>query len=413
MWKFIKKENLGRLPKAPGVYCFKNKSKKFLYIGKSSNLKERVKSHFRQPSPKDSLLIKEVKRIGFIETDSEIEALILEANLIKKYQPKHNVVWRDDKRYFYVAITKGELPIVFITHQPKTNYIGPFTEGKPLKKALRFLRKIFPYYVVKKHPKVPCIYCHLGICPGPNPNKKEYKENIRNLILVLSGKKKSVVSNLKKEMGKWSKEENFEKALETRNQIIALENIFEHAKILSLPQIEKLPQTNWPTIENKLKKILKTKQKISRIEAYDVSNIQGELATGSAITFIKGLPDKNFYRKFKIKITGKPNDTAMLKECLRRRLKHKEWPYPDLILIDGGKGQLNAAKSVLNNKIKLIALAKRNNELYIKGKKNPVLLKDFSKEIFNLILQLRDEAHRFAKSYHKKLRRKSLIDSSI
>jgi excinuclease ABC subunit C len=163
-----------------------------------------------------------------------------------------------------------------------------------------------------------------------------------------------------------------------------------------------------------LKKILKTKKSISRIEAYDVSNIQGQNATGSMVAFINGVPDKNSYRRFRIKISGKPDDVAMLKEVLTRRFSHPEWGWPDLILIDGGKAQLNVAVSSIKCKISgikipVLAIAKRENELFIERKEGPVLLKNLPRDIFNLILQLRDEAHRFALSYHKKLREVDLL----
>ena len=160
---------------------------------------------------------------------------------------------------------------------------------------------------------------------------------------------------------------------------------------------------------------MRVKNKISRIEAYDISNIQGKEATGSMVTFINDLPDKNFYRRFKIKVAGKPNDIAMIKECLTRRFGHPEWGFPDLILIDGGKPQLNVAVNsklqITNYKqIKVIAIAKKENKLFIEDQRNPVLLKSLSREIFNLILQLRDEAHRFAISYHRKLRKRVLLE---
>ena len=414
-FKFLKKENISKLPKSVGVYSFK-RDKQFLYIGKSSNLRKRTKNHFRKESFKNSLFINEVTKIGYIETDSEIAALILEANLIKKRKPKYNVIWRDDKNFFFVGITKEDLPKVFITHQPKkeltanTKYIGPFVEGSSLKKTLKVLRKTFPYYTAKKHPKVPCSWCHLGLCPGPNPNKKRYLKDIRNLISVLKGKRKSVLKNLKKEMYSASKTKDYEKAAEIRDQIRALEKILSHAKIF---EKDKLIKDNWEETEKELKEILKTKSKISRIEAYDVSNIQGQKATGSMVTFINGKPDKNLYRRFKIKISGKPNDVAMIKEILERRLKHLEWGLADLILIDGGIAQLNIAIKAKNRKsktknIKVMAIAKKKNELYIENKKRPLLLKNLTREIFNLILQLRDEAHRFAIDYHKKLRLKEL-----
>jgi len=401
---------------------------RFLYIGKASNIKERVKNHFQSIRPgsgqagyRDGLFISQVSKIGFIKTDSEIEALLLEANLIKKYQPKYNVMWRDDKNYFFVAVTKEDFPQVFITHQPKlqtincklqTKYIGPFVNGKALKKTLRLLRKVFPYYTAKKHPKIPCPYCRLGLCPGPNPDLKGYRKNIKNLIAVLKGKKQSVLKNLRREMKEASRQRKFERAAEIRDQIKSLESVIANARIIEAPvELEE----NWDKTQRILQKIIKRKEEISRIEAYDVSNIQGKQATGSMITFLNGRPAKDFYRKFKIKISGRSNDIAMIKEVLTRRLEHREWPLPDLILIDGGKAQLNAVISCLTSgvkHVKVIALAKRRNELYLSNIKKPILLKNLPREIFNLILQLRDEAHRFAISYHRKLRRIDLMPKS-
>ncbi len=374
----------------------------------------------------------------------------MEANLIKKCQPKYNIVWRDDKNYFYVGIAKEDLPRVFITHQVSVygnegrkegkalfdhqvkkdaNYIGPFIEGTALKKTLKILRKVFPYYTVKKHPQGPCPWCYLDLCPGPNPDKKEYQKDIKNLISILSGKSQSVLKNLKGEMENASQKQEFEEAAKLRDQIKSLEKILAHAKIFSLFLPENVLTRRssyyqvWGKIEKKLRKILNLtvsgKKMISRIEAYDVSNIQGEKATGSMVVFINGLPNKNFYRRFKIKVAGKPNDVAMIKECLNRRLNHPEWGWPDLILIDGGKAQLNIAiKSKANppaggpksKNIPVIALAKEENKLYVERRKKPVLLKSLPREIFNLILQLRDEAHRFAISYHKQLRAKGLLE---
>lgn len=400
-FKFIKKDGLGLLPKTSGVYSFR-KGKEILYIGKAANIRERVKNHFQQPSYRDDLFVDKIAAIGWIPTNSEIEALLLEAKLIKKYQPKFNIVWRDDKNYFYIAITKEDYPRIFLTHQlkEKTEHIGPFTEGVALKRTLTYLRRVFPYYTAKTHPKHGCLWCSLKLCPGPNPQKSEYQKNIRNLIAVLKGKSRNVLKKLEKEMKKNSVSQNYEKAGKIRDQIFSLKNIISHSRILGeaglVPTGQPSKYGQW------LKK---------RIEAYDVSNIQGKEATGSMVTFIEGRPDKNFYRRFKIKIAGKPNDVAMIKEILKRRLKHPEWPLPDLILIDGGKAQLNAAKSAVKNKVRVMAIAKKKNELYLEGKKEPILLKTMPREIFNLILQLRDEAHRFAISYHRKLRKRELLSN--
>lgn len=415
-FRFLPKSKISQLPKTPGVYAFK-KGKDFLYLGKARNIKERIKNHFQQPNYRDNLFIDKVNKIGYIKQDSEIEALILEAKLIKKYQPKHNVAWRDDKNYFYICISKEKFPRIYITHQVdrgEASFIGPFVDGKALKETLRILRKVFPYRTCKKLPKKPCLWYQLNRCPAPclcqsklakeigqgfiSTIQRRCQRNVRNLIKILQGRKKQALIDLKKEMKKLSKEEKFEEANKIKYQIQALEKVMSHAHIFDMFEVK--PQT----IMGRL---------YQRIEAYDISNIQGKEATGAMVSFIHGQPEKNFYRRFKIKLTKKPNDIAMIKEVLLRRLKHQEWPYPDLILIDGGKAQLNAAQEICSklklNQIKVMALAKKKNELYVQDRKKPILLKKLPRETFNLVLQLRDEAHRFARSYHLKLRKKSLL----
>lgn len=414
-FKFIPKSEINDLPKTSGVYCFKNKAE-LVYIGKAINIQNRVKNHFQQPSYRDDLFINTVDGIGYLETNSEIEALILEANLIKKYQPKFNVVWRDDKNYFYVAISQNEqkIPYVFITHQKnqqKTEYVGPFVEGTALKRTLRFLRGAFPYYTIKKHPKTKCTWCHLGLCPGPTPDLKEYKKNIKKLILILQGKRSAVLNSLKKEMNILSKENKFEEAAKIRDRIFNLQQVMAHTRVIEPQKIE---SNAWPKTQKTLQGLLNITEPISRIECYDVSNMQGKSATGSTVVFVDGKPDKNQYRKFHIKIEGKPNDIAMLQETLQRRFLHSEWPYPEIILIDGGIAQLNIAIKVKNNEsetknIKVISIAKRDKDLYIEGREGFIPLKSLPQEIYNLVLQLDDEAHRFAIAYHKRLRRKSLL----
>lgn len=420
-FNFLNKNRAARLPTSPGVYCFNNKKGGILYIGKAANIRKRAKNHFRRPTYWDNFFVNQISKIGHAKTDSEIEALILEARLIKKYQPKYNVMWRDDKNYFYIAITQEKLPRVYITHQfsklknknyqLKTNYIGPFVDGGALKQTLKILRRAFPYYTANKHPAGLCPWCHLNLCPGPNPDLKEYKKNVRSIVNILRGKKQTVLRILKKEMRTASAKQNFEKAAETRDQLRALERTFSNAVILNWNGGAKNGETLWGAIQKELQKIFKTSKRISRIEACDIANIQGQQATGSIVTFITGRPEKNFYRKFKIKISGKPNDTAMIKETICRRLRHKEWGMPDILLIDGGKGQLNEALQCLtsNKNIFVAALAKKHNELFISGRKNPILLKNCSPAVRNLILHLRDEAHRFARAYHHFLRSSALL----
>ena len=293
-------------------------------------------------------------------------------------------------------------------------------DGGALKQTLKILRKVFPFRTCKKIPKRPCLWYELGRCPAPctlllslakqlpklkERIKQESKRNVKNLIKVLQGKKTQVLRDLKKEMKKFSKAQEFEKAAKRRDQMEALKNILANAQIFQGFVKREIPY--WQDIEKKLKKILKTKKKIKRIEGYDVSNIQGLRATGSMVVFENGKPNKSEYRKFKIKITGKPNDVAMLKEVLERRLNHPEWKLPQIMLIDGGIAQLNVAKLTIkqfnNLTIKIIALAKKKNKLYVEDKKKPILLKNLPQEISNLILHVRDEAHRFALRYHRRL----------
>lgn len=431
-FKFIAKNNVSKLPKSPGIYAFK-KAGEVLYIGKAANLKDRVKNHFQQPAFRSNLFINQADKIGYIKTDSEIEALLLEAKLIKKYQPKYNIMWRDDKNYFFIGITKEDFPTIFITHQPlrqaqgkqklKADYVGPFVEGRALKQTLNTLRRVFPYRTCKPYSGKPCMWYQLGRCPGPcllgselvkempkleESIKKESQRNAKNLKKILEVGKGQVLKDLKKEMEMASKIRDFEMAAKVRDQIRALERVLSHARLLEIIEPEK---ENWEKTEKEIKKILNMKTKISRIEAYDVSNIQGQNATGSMITFIKGKPNKNFYRKFKVRIEGKPDDVAMIKEILGRRFSHPEWGWPDLILIDGGITQFNAALQIKNKRrirksIKVLSLAKKENRLFIEGRKQTVFLKSLPRDISNLILQLRDEAHRFAVAYHRRLREK-------
>lgn len=392
MNKFRFLNKIKQLPESTGVYAFE-KGKEIIYIGKAVNIKERVKNHKK--------LILEAEKIEYIKTDSEIEALILEAKLIKQYKPKRNTIWKDDKNYFFVAATKEKSPRIFITHQTKekADYLGPFVDGSSLKQTLSVLRKVFPFRTCQTLQKKPCLWHQLELCPAPCLDREGNlcRKNANSLLKILGGKKNELLKALKKEMQKASRTRNYEKAADLRDKILYLERTMSHASVIE------------PIANNSLENLLRTEKPILKIEAYDISNIQGKEATGSMVVFLQRKPCKNLYRKFKIKIQGKPNDTAMIKEVVLRRMKHKEWPYPDLILIDGGVGQLNAAISAKSKSIKAVSLAKKENKLFIEGKKKPIFLKSLPKEISNLILHLRDEAHRFAITYHRKLRAKSLL----
>lgn len=414
-------------PKLPGVYFFKDFRGKVIYVGKAANLKNRLSSYFdkREKVLKVQQMLDRAARVDWQETDSEIEALILESQLIKKRRPEFNVLMRDDKQYFYIVITKEIFPKIIITHRPKiisnkqqavsSKIVGPFTDGGALKTTLRFLRKIFPYCSCEQKHNNHCLNYHIGNCLGfcclkrdANKNQiKIYKKNTAAIMEILKGQKKSFVKKLEKEMKDAAAKHDFARAAEIRNRVIGLEKVFENAKVIS--DISKRDQSL-----KDLQKFLKLEEAPARIEAYDISNIQGKFAVGSMVVFGNGRPDKSEYKKFRIKTFGRSDDTGMIKEVLARRLKHNEWQYPHLILIDGGKGQLNAALDVLEEfglKIPVISLTKdsrhRGHHVF-SGSKKPIQLSEIPEPVKDLILQIDAEAHRFAISYYRKLHNQSV-----
>lgn len=432
-----------QLPTKSGIYIFKDAAQKPLYIGKAGNLKQRLASYWRRDAPsKAQQLVREARTLLAQETESEIEALILEARLIKHHRPKYNVLMRDDKNYFFVGFTREEFPRVFITHQPNAKgmrnkelgimdkkrrnskfiihnsvHIGPFTGGGALKITLRLLRRIFPHCTCGVPHKRPCLNAQIGRCPGyccdkrqtlNDKRQKEYANNIRNLIAVLRGKKQRILAELKKQMPEAARKQEYEQAARLRDQIAGLKNIFAHKSVLELPRA----RTSWKTTEQKLKNLVKVNRPIQRIEGYDISNLSGTEATGSMVVFTNGKPNKKEYRMFRIKSVRGANDPAMIREVIKRRLRHKEWLIPDLIVIDGGKSQFNAALLQLKTydlqpTTRLTALAKKEEELYTESRRMPIPLKTLNRDILHLFQAVRDEAHRFAKKYHHTLRKKS------
>ncbi|TSC82581.1 MAG: Excinuclease ABC subunit C [Parcubacteria group bacterium Gr01-1014_20] len=412
------KPSYQNLPSTPGVYIMKGAKGEILYIGKAVNLKRRVSSYFlRAHDYRLEKLVSLIKEIDHLKTDSGLEALILESELIKKHQPPFNVLEKDDKSFLYVAITKEKFPRVLLVRgkdraqgeihsNPKFKtpklYYGPFTSAVSLREALKIIRRIFPYSVHepgKIYPR-PCFDYSIGQCPGVCANlitKKDYAKTIRNIRLFFTGKKLQILKSLEKEMKQASKALEFEKAGKIRHQMFALKHIQDVAFIAEDSHLK--PITHNPGLN-------------FRIEGYDISNTSGTSATGSMVVFsAKGgyvsggesfKPDKNQYRKFRIRSIKSPDDTGMLREVLSRRLEHRDWTFPNLILIDGGRGQINAAKSVLAEariKIPVVGIVKgperKRNDII------GILPKGVEKKT---LIQVRDEAHRFAISYHKKLR---------
>ena len=418
------------MPSNPGIYLFLDKKSKVLYVGKAKNLKKRVGSYFVNRASlfeKTKILISKISKIKTINAHSEIEALLLEANYIKKYKPVYNSRLTDGKAYPLIKITiKDKYPKVLtarkIEDEKNNLYFGPYPNAGAMRLVLKTIRKIFPYQSVKNHPKKVCLYYHLGLCPClavfDSPElKKEYEKNIKRIITFLKGNTKKVLRDLEKERGAASKKEEYEKANNLQEKINSI-------LIVTSPSYPSFDSQVNPNLEEDikneelscLKKELKnTKSHVSslkRIESFDISNISGKLAVGSMVVFINGEKNTSSYRRFKIRFTkGKPNDFAMISEVVSRRLNHREWPFPDLIIIDGGKGQVSSVLKVLKRKnlnLGLIGIAKRE-ETIITSNFNEIKLPKDSKAL-HLVMRIRDEAHRFALLYHRKLRSKYLTE---
>jgi len=418
-------------PHAPGVYIFRT-GKTPVYVGKAADIRKRLSSYFRKNvSAKTWRMVQEATSLDWIETESEIEALIKEAEMIKHYHPKFNILMRDDKNYFYVAITRETFPRIFLTHQLQqdrigriklkkgqgVDYIGPFTSGPALKEVLALLRRAFPFCTCTQLHKRPCLNAQIGRCLGfcclpdaqgsASGGQKEYGANIKSIIGIVTGKKKKLLMQLKRRMQDAAEKQDFELAAKVRNQMLSIENIFAHRPTTHKKPVHKRIVADWQKIERTIQALLGTTSPISRVEGYDISNVSGTAATGSMVVFINGVPEKSEYRKFRIKTIDQPNDVAMHREVMARRLGHKDWPHPDLLVIDGGKPQLNAVQKELrpgNTDIRLTALAKREEELFIENRDTPQRLDALPPEVKFFFQNVRDESHRFAKKYHHKLR---------
>ena len=530
----LKVKSPDNLPNKPGIYIMKDLNDEIIYIGKAKSLIKRVKSYFKEKldSPKTQILMSHFHTLEYIITQSEKEALILEANLIKKYRPKYNIRLKDDKRYPYVKITTEKFPRILITRNISKNgiYYGPFTDVTSVRKTVKFLKSLFKIRTCKNMDG-PCLNSQIDLCYAPCDNrisKEEYNDIIKKIDLFFQGKYSLIIKNLKKGMNDASNNQNYEKAAILRDQILAIEEIMEkqfvelndeeidqdiiatsrnkdNVIIIVIPvrngkivgkddflmsgtsnqdldevlyafiqqyygyyrhipkqiilednvkdedliidwlsdlkgskvlikvpekgtklRLVRMAQKNADIIKKQknklenslieLKKYLKLENIPKVIEGYDVSNISGKLQVGSKVSFKDGKPDKTKYKRFKLETPG-PNDYGMMKELLTRRfhLLNKD-EAPDLILIDGGKGQLNIACEVLKDfdllDIPIIGIAKEFEEIFIPNSSKPIIIPKNNKALY-LLQQIRDESHRFAVTYHRKLRSKKIQESSL
>lgn len=415
------KKKMAKIPNGPGVYFFLGKNKEVLYIGKATSLRDRVRSYFAKDliDTRGPLLVgmlQKARGIDWRATDSVLEALLLEASLIRTYKPKHNTELKDDKSFNYVIITKEDFPRVLVIRgknltaefpeKDRLHCFGPFPHGLQLREAMKLIRKIFPYRDTctpcpyqqgstllesKDFACKPCFNAQIGLCPGVcsgDVPKEEYRRTIRHIVLLFNGKKKELVKSLEKEMKAAAKAEDFEQAAELRRQIYALQHIQDISLIKEEYRAPRIAST-------------------MRIEAYDIAHLRGSANVGVMVVVEDGVANKSQYRKFRIRAAKPGDDVGALREVLSRRLGHDEWPMPRIIAVDGSTGQMNAARKVLDEygvAIPVVGVVKdeKHRPRNIAGDKQ--IIADREREI----LLANAEAHRFAIGYHRKTTRRNL-----
>lgn len=414
---------MDRIPLTPGVYLMRDAEGDILYIGKAKSLRKRVRSYFRIPAmlPKIAILMAQVADIDYVETSTEVDALLLEAHLIRKNQPKYNQELKDDKTYPLLKITHEKFPRLCMTRQKmdrKAIYYGPYTDARLLREAVNLINSLFPIRKCQALPRSACLYYHIGQCLAPciKPEVKQtYDRLIDEVKQFLGGGKKSFAQYLNDRMEQASSELRFEDAQFFKDQIDAL------AKLRKKRFRSKNPAQGISlsaTLE--LRQWLKLDRLPEHIVCFDVSNVQGDQAVASKVSFYRELPDKFGYRRYKIKGVQGINDYAMIAEALIRMLKGikegREDFVPDLIIIDGGKGHLNTAVKALKQEgmetIEIISIAKRFEWIFSPKFSEPRVI-DSSSPALHLLRKIRDESHRFAIAYHHALKEKSLRRSVL
>lgn len=439
---------LKTLPAQPGVYFHKDRTGQIIYVGKAASLRNRVRQYFqasRRRDPKTEALVAEIADTDWVTVESELDALFLEAEQVRRYMPRYNILLRDDKSSTYVRINYDDPhPVISFTRRPlddKAKYFGPYFSATEIKRALKYLRKIFPYSThTGVLPKRACLQYHLGLCPGIEEDKTPlmaYRANLRKLMQFLRGERMKLLEKMEKDMQQAAANQDFEAAVQIRNQYYAVKAL---SKQIVFSDREFMDISKDRGLQG-LAELLGLPEPPRRIEGYDISHMQGTDNVASMVVFVNGLPDKAAYRKFKMRIPGN-NDFAHMHEVITRRSSEKNvkaWGLPDLFLIDGGKGQLGAAikaRDELGISRPMIGLAKREEEIVVHLEKSQVQVsklqlhtknaitsesEDFlmillpkNSDIVKLLQRVRDESHRFAVSYHSVLKGKrqtaSLLD---
>ena len=422
-----------KLPQEPGIYIFKKQGKP-IYIGKSISIRSRVLSHLAQAvlSVKEAAIINSADSIETHTTLSNFDAILLEADFIKKYKPKYNVSWKDDKNYLYIKITtKDTYPKIFPVRKEqdgKSKYFGPFGSTKVTHTLIYELRRIIPFCTQKKIGKRGCFYSKIGLCrPCPNVIEKitdttqqkklktQYRSSINRVIRLLSGQSHTTLNDIEKKMNQLTKNERYEDAIIARDTYLQFSHFLERK---SFDRYIYTPSADKNNLQEELHFFLKKyfsyklNKNSYRVECYDISNLQGSYPTGSLVVCKNGELSKSDYKKFSVRRKG-ISDIHMLEEVLQRRFKHKDWGQPDLIILDGGKPQLRTIYQLFKKQhvtIPVISIAKRPDRIVIpfNGFKPISLRKE--QALYRLIQSLRDESHRFAKKYHVFLRDRNRLN---
>jgi len=426
-------EKSHQLPSEPGVYIMKDEKGLPLYVGKAISLKNRVPTYFNQSGkhrPKIQIMLGKVRDFDFILCDSEVEALLKEARMIKDLRPPYNTMMTDSKSFPYIEITmKDDFPLVRVSrenHVKGNIYYGPFAKAGALKPCLSMLQKIFRFrtcelIIEEDSPKnrhfSPCLLHHIGRCTAPCANRvnsSSYSNDIRSLRKVLDGKTFELRKELKNKMHQASSDLEYEKASVYRDRMKALEGLKTAGLLGSQPELEIAP-VNAHEGMAQLAEVLHLEFVPRSIEGFDIAHLQGNQTVASMVSFIDGKPFKEGYRRFKIKTVDDGDDFAAMEEVLQRRysrLKEEGQPFPHLVLIDGGKGQLGRAIKVFENlgmtDQKILSLAKKEEKIFVPHRKNAIVLSRQNTAL-RVLQHVRDESHRFAQHYHHLLRDKNFL----
>ena len=432
-------DKVKEFPPGPGVYLMKDSQGRVVYVGKAKNLRNRASHYFTKAAAEDlrtADLVKVIADIDFLPAETEVDALLMEARLVKDIQPRFNVDLKDDKTFPYLQIrVREEYPRVEFTRTPRRKGVrlyGPFTSAKSLRAAMQVLQRIFQFRTCRldisdADPKWryfrPCLLHNIRQCTAPcnfRVTKEDYRKQIRNLILLLEGKKERLLRRMRREMNQASAATQFEKAARIRDEIKALQDLSLRGEVDRDMQPEVFQIEPRKGLSG-LRKVLGLARTPRTIEGVDIAHLGGDDTVASLVSFIDGLPFKNGYRRYRIRSVEGVDDFASIREVISRRFRgagyvrpgESEAIFPDVLLIDGGKGQLNAAQDVFHflgvEPPCLISLAKREEEVYRPGDAEPLKLSRHSAAL-RLLQYVRDEAHRFAQHYHHILRRKKLQD---